>query len=83
MKLVHCRDSWTELNSFPYDNISDYSKLKEFADDNFRVDENGIKFSKWVENGVGKGEITRYEYLSSVQKLVLKIGKNQGLFGNG
>ena len=61
MKLVHCRDSWTELNSFPYDNISDYSKLKEFADDNFRVEENGIKFSKWVKNSVGKGEIDRYE----------------------
>ena len=35
-------------------------KLKEFAaDDTF--DENGRKFSKWVENTVGKGEIARYE----------------------
>ena len=24
-------------------------------------DENGTKFSKWVENTVGKGEIARYE----------------------
>ena len=37
------------------------SKLKEFADDNFKFDENGIKLSKRVENTVGKGEIARYE----------------------
>ena len=34
----------------------DSSKLKDFADDNFIFDENGMKFSKWVENTVGKGE---------------------------
>ena len=39
----------------------DSSKLKEFADDNFRFDENGIKLSKWVENTVGKGEIACYK----------------------
>ena len=37
------------------------SKLKEFADDNFRFDENGRKLSKPVENTVGKGEIARDE----------------------
>ena len=37
------------------------SKLKEFADDNFKFDENDRKFLKWVENTVGKGEIARYE----------------------
>ena len=31
--------------------------MKEFADDNFKSDENGRKLSKWVENTVGKGEI--------------------------
>ena len=36
-------------------------KLKDFADDNFKFDENGRKLSKWVENTVGKGEIARYE----------------------
>ena len=41
--------------------ILDSSKLKEFADDNFKIDENGRKLSKWVENTVGKGEIARYE----------------------
>ena len=36
-------------------------KLKEFADNNFKFDENGRKLSKWVENTVGKGEISRYQ----------------------
>ena len=38
------------------------SKLKEFANDNFKFDKNGRKFSKQVENAVGKGEITCYEH---------------------
>ena len=41
--------------------ILDSSKLKEFADDNFKFHENGRKFSKWVENTEGKGEIACYE----------------------
>ena len=41
--------------------ILDSSKLKGFADDNFKFDENGIKLSKRVESTVGKGEIARYE----------------------
>ena len=39
----------------------DTSKLKDFADDNFRFEENGRQFSKWVENTVEKGEIARYK----------------------
>ena len=42
----------TNLDSF---------KLKEFADDNFKFDENGRKLSKWVENTVGKGEFACYK----------------------
>ena len=30
---------------------------KEFADDNFKFDGNGVKFSKRIESTVGKGEI--------------------------
>ena len=41
--------------------ILDSSKLKEFADDNFKFDENDRKLFKRVENTVGKGEIARYE----------------------
>ena len=33
----------------------------ELADDIFKSDENGRKFSKWVENAVGKGEIAHHE----------------------
>ena len=48
------------LNPFPNDKILDSSRLKDFADDNFKFDENGRKFSKRVENTVGKGEIACY-----------------------
>ena len=37
-------------------NLRPYStKLKDFADDNFNFYENGRKFSKQVENAIGKG----------------------------
>ena len=35
--------------------------MKEFADDNFKFDENERQLSTQVENTVGKGEIARYE----------------------
>ena len=41
--------------------LYDGESLKEFADDNFKFDENGRKFFKWVENTAGKGEIARNE----------------------
>ena len=49
------------INSFPNNNISDWSKLKDFADTTFKFGENGRKFSKRVENTVGKGEIAHHE----------------------
>ena len=49
------------INPLPDDKILDGSKLKQPADDNFKFQENSIKFSKQVENTVGKGEIARYE----------------------
>ena len=55
------RSVWYSLEPFPKRQISDFSKLKDSADDNFKFDENDRKFSKWVENTVGKGEIFRYE----------------------
>ena len=42
---------------FPKRKIIDFSEMKEFADDNFAIDENGGKFSGRIENAVGKGEI--------------------------
>ena len=41
--------------------ILDSSKLKQFADDNFKYDENGRKLSEQVQTTVGKGEIARYQ----------------------
>ena len=35
--------------------------MKEFADNNFKFDENGSKLSRRVETIVGNGEIPRYE----------------------
>ena len=49
------------FNPLPDDKILDWSKLKQFADDNFEFDVNSRKFSILVENAVGKGEVTRYE----------------------
>ena len=46
---------------FPKRQILDSSKLKGFADNNLKFDKNGRKFSKWVENTAGKGEIARNE----------------------
>ena len=53
---LHLKD-----HRFPKRQILDASKLKEFADDNFKFDKNDRKFPKWVENTVGKREIARYE----------------------
>ena len=46
---------------FPKGQIFDSSKLKEFADDNFKFEEIGQKFSNRVKNNVGKLEIACYE----------------------
>ena len=45
------------------------SELKEFADDNFKFNENGGKLSERVENTVGKGEIACYEPFLLFQQL--------------
>ena len=47
--------------TLPKRQILGFSKLKEFAEDILQFDENGAKFSKCVENTVGKGEIARCE----------------------
>ena len=55
------KDFISSIKPFPKRQILESSKLKEFADNNFRFDKNGSKFSKQVENTVGKGEIARKE----------------------
>ena len=56
----------------PKRQILDSSKLKEFADDNFDFDENGRKFSKRLENTVGKGEIAHDEQFLLFQQCFQK-----------
>ena len=42
------------INPFPNDKNLDFPKLKEFADDNFRLYENGRKSSRGVKKKIGK-----------------------------
>ena len=69
------------LNPLPDD------KLKEFADDNFKFDENGRKLSKQVENTVGKGEflvMSNFSFSHSVFKRLVSQGRQKvSLCGNG
>ena len=48
------------LNPFKR-HILDSSKMRGVADDDFDIHVNAEKFSKRVDNAVGKGEIARYE----------------------
>ena len=59
------------------------SQTDEFADDNFKFDSYGIKFSKWVEKTVGKVEIACYEQFLISHSVFKRLVKNQGLFGKG
>ena len=60
------------VNPFRNDKNLDSSNLKELADDNFKFDENGRKFSERVENTVGKGEIARYKQFLLFQQCFQK-----------
>ena len=62
--IIGIISSWEcVVNCYPFhkQHFLDSSKLREFADDNFKFYENGRKFSRWIQNTVGKGEIARYE----------------------
>ena len=45
------------FNPFPNNKILNSSELKKLADNNFKFDENDRKFSRRVENTMGKGYI--------------------------
>ena len=68
---------------FPKHKILDSSKLTEFAEDNFRFDENVRKFSKEVEK-VKLFVTSNFSFsLSVFKRVLLQTHKNQGLFGKG
>ena len=54
--------------------------MKQSADDNYKFDENSRKFSKRVENTVGKGEITRDEPRQTAFENIM--GQQQTAFEN-
>ena len=53
--------TWKVIYPITRRQILDPSKLRKFADYNFKFDQNGRKLFNWVENTVGKGEIAGYE----------------------
>ena len=68
--------------------ILDASKLTGFIDDNFKIDEDGRKFSKWVENTRGKRSNCSLRAISPFptvfsKDLYSRHVKNQGLFLEG
>ena len=66
--------------------ILDSSKLEEFADNNFKFDENDRKLSKREENTVGKGEIACYEQFLLFPQCFQKAcfpGASKGVMGMG
>ena len=71
------------INRFSNGKLQSLPKLKEFADDNYRFDENGRTLSKSVENTVGKGEIARYEQFLLFPQCFQKTRATRALFGNG
>ena len=65
---------------FPRQQILHSSKLKKFAVKNLKFNENGRKFSKRVENTVGKGEIACYkQFLFFPQSFQKTCSADQGL----
>ena len=56
-KILLFHKGLRKLELFPKRQIVDNSKMTEFADNNFKFDENGRKFFKRVENTVRTGEI--------------------------
>ena len=83
MSFVREKESRLVTSRFltlPKRQIFDASKLKYFADDNSKFDENYKTFSKWVESSAGKGEISPFPTEFS-KHLSCMTRKNQGLFG--
>ena len=81
---MHVYSLYEIHDPIPRRQILDSTKLKDFADDNFRFDENDRKLSKWVENTVGKGESARYEQFLLFPQYFQKAcspGASKGVMG--
>ena len=64
------------VNPFPKDKFQTLPSSKCWQTTILNIDGNGRKFSKWVENTVGKGEIAHYD-------LYDRHMKNKGLCRKG
>ena len=62
----------TKFNPFPKQQILDSSKIKVSVDVNFKFDETDRKFSKQIENNVGKGEIACHKQFLLFQQCFQK-----------
>ena len=73
------------INYFPKDKILDSSKLKEFADDNFKFDKNGREFSEREKTQWDKEKLLVMSNISLCHRVfrrnVAQTSKNKGLFG--
>ena len=78
-------NTFADVLTFPKQQILDSSKLKEFAYDNFKFEENGRKGRKKTLLEKEKLLVTsNFSYFHSVLKrLVRQTCKTQGLFGKG
>ena len=71
------------IQPFPKRQILDSSKLKEFAENNFKFEEHGRNFSRRLEKEkLLVSSIFSFSH-SVFERLVLQTCKNQGLFGKG
>ena len=61
-----------EINPFPNEIIFDSSKLKVFAEDNFKFDENGQRVLQMGRKQWKKGEIAHYEQFLLFPQCFLK-----------
>ena len=74
-----------KINNILNEKFSSLSNSKEFADDNFKFDENGGEYFKRVETVWEKEKLLVTSNLSFsytvFKRLVLQTSKNKGLFG--
>ena len=79
--------TWERVNRLPQQQILDSSKLKEFADDNFKFDENGRKLSKRVKALWEKEKLlvmSNFSFSHSVFKRLVSQGcQKMSLCGKG
>ena len=75
LKQSKLLSSGNELTHYQTTNFRPLPKLKEFADNNFKIDGNGSKLSKRVENTVGNGEIARNEQFLLFPQCFLPVWK--------